>query len=97
MRKLEFLILSCFAFFSCSQKELDEKPNILLLFADDQCYQTIHELGNLEVRTPNLDDLAKQGTVFTTAYNMGGWHGAICVASRTMFNTGRFLWRANAL
>jgi arylsulfatase A-like enzyme len=97
MRKLEFLILSCFAFFSCSQKELEEKPNILLLFADDQCYQTIHELGNLEVRTPNLDDLAKQGTVFTTAYNMGGWHGAICVASRTMFNTGRFLWRANAL
>ena len=47
--------------------------------------------------TPTLDELARRGTVFTTAYNMGGWHGAICVASRTMFNTGRFLWRANAL
>ena len=25
---------------------------------------------------------------------MGGWNGAICVASRCMLNTGRFLWRA---
>jgi arylsulfatase A-like enzyme len=27
---------------------------------------------------------------------MGAWHGAVCVASRTMLNTGRFLWRAHA-
>lgn len=74
-----------------------DPPNILFIFADDQCYNTIHELGNQEVITPTLDELARQGTVFTTAYNMGGWHGAICVASRTMFATGKFLWRANAL
>ena len=74
-----------------------EAPNILFIFADDQCYNTIRELGNQEVSTPTLDELARQGTVFTTAYNMGGWHGAVCVASRTMINTGRFLWRANAL
>ncbi len=78
--------------FSC--KTEPEKPNILFIFADDQCFNTINELGNKEVITPTLDDLARRGTVFTTAYNMGGWHGAICVASRTMFNTGRFLWRA---
>jgi arylsulfatase A-like enzyme len=81
--------------FSCSRK--DPPPNILFIFADDQCYNTIRELGNLEVFTPTLDELARRGTVFTTAYNMGGWHGAVCVASRTMINTGRFIWRANAL
>ena len=81
--------------FSCSSKE--EAPNILFIFADDQCYNTIRELGNEEVYTPTLDELARRGTVFTTAYNMGGWHGAVCVASRTMLNTGKFLWRANAL
>ena len=81
---------------SCRTGEL-AKPNILFIFADDQSFHTIHELGNQEVITPTLDELARQGTVFTTAYNMGGWHGAICVASRTMFNTGRFLWSANAL
>ena len=74
-----------------------EKPNILFIFADDQCYETIGALGHTDIDTPNLDRLANQGTAFTHTYNMGGWHGAICVASRTMINTGRFLWRARDL
>jgi len=74
-----------------------EKPNILFIFADDQCYDTIHALGNDEIQTPNLDRLVKEGTTFTECYNMGGWNGAICVASRTMLNTGRFIWRANSV
>lgn len=81
---------------SCGSREV-EPPNILFIFADDQCYNTIRELGNEEIYTPALDELARRGTVFTNAYNMGGWHGAVCVASRTMLNTGKFLWRANAL
>jgi choline-sulfatase len=28
---------------------------------------------------------------------MGGWNGAICMASRAMLNSGRFLWHANKL
>jgi choline-sulfatase len=71
-----------------------EKPNIILIFADDQCYETIHALGNDEIITPNLDRIAGRGVTFTRAYNMGGWHGAVCVASRTMLNTGLFLWHA---
>jgi arylsulfatase A-like enzyme len=93
-RSIGVLLLTALLF-SCSSKE--EPPNILFIFADDQCYNTIRELGNQEVFTPTLDELARRGTVFTTAYNMGGWHGAVCVASRTMINTGKFLWRANAL
>ncbi len=72
------------------------KPNVLFLFADDLAFDTIHALGNDEIETPNLDRLVKRGTTFTHAYNQGGWHGAICVASRTMLNTGRFLWHAEA-
>jgi choline-sulfatase len=74
-----------------------EQPNILFIFADDQCYETIHALGNEEIETPNLDRLVQEGTVFTHAYNMGAWHGAVCVASRTSLNTGRTVWRARAL
>ena len=95
MHKLIAGILLTALLFSCSSPE--EPPNILFIFADDQCYNTIRELGNEEVYTPTLDELARSGTVFTTTYNMGGWHGAVCVASRTMLNTGKFLWRANAL
>jgi arylsulfatase A-like enzyme len=95
MKNLVVGLLLAAMLVSCQKNE--EAPNILFIFADDQCYNTIRELGNQEVITPTLDELARQGTVFTTCYNMGGWHGAVCVASRTMLNTGKFLWRAEAV
>ena len=70
------------------------QPNILFIFADDQTFEGVNALGNPEVHTPNLDRLVREGVTFTHAYNMGAWHGAVCVASRTMLNTGRFLWHA---
>jgi len=87
------LILLLVGIFGC-QFGPPGKPNIILIFADDQCYETVHASGNDEIITPNLDKLAQQGVSFTHGYNMGGWHGAVCVASRTMLNTGRFLWHA---
>lgn len=77
--------------------ESDEGPNILFIFADDQCYDTVAALGHAEIETPALDALVRRGTTFTHAYNMGSWSGAVCVASRTMLNTGRFLWNAQAI
>jgi arylsulfatase A-like enzyme len=75
----------------------DSKPNIVFIFADDQTFASIAELGNTDVETPNLDRLARRGTTFTHAFNMGSWSGAVCVASRTMLNSGRFVWDANAI
>ncbi len=72
-----------------------KKPNVLFIFADDQSYETINAHGYDEVSTPNLDTLADTGVSFYNAYNMGGWNGAICIASRTMMQTGRFIWRAH--
>ena len=81
----------------CSICSADEpkRPNILFLFADDQCYEAVHAVGNDEIQTPTLDNLAARGTTFTHCFNMGSWSGAVCVASRTMLNTGRFVWRAH--
>ena len=73
-----------------------EKPNVVLIFADDLSYSAIGALGNDIIKTPNLDKLAAEGTTFTHAYNMGGWNGAVCVASRAMIMSGRFVWRARA-
>jgi arylsulfatase A-like enzyme len=67
----------------------ERKPNVLFLFADDQCYETIRALGHTDIDTPNLDRLVARGTTFTHAYNMGSWSGAVCVASRTMLITGQ--------
>ena len=73
------------------------KPNVLFLFADDQCFETIRALGHTDIETPNLDRLVRRGTTFTHAYNMGSWSGAVCVASRTMLITGRTVWRAHTV
>lgn len=74
-----------------------EPPNIVFIFADDQCFDTVGGLGHPVVKTPNLDRLVEEGITFTHAYNQGSWTGAVCVASRTMLNTGRFLWKAARL
>lgn len=70
------------------------KPNILVIFTDDQRYNTVRALGDPVVITPNLDKLVRNGTTFTHAYNMGAWHGAVCVASRAMLLTGQSVWKA---
>ena len=75
-------------------EETSPKPNILFLFADDQTYECIRALGCDEIQTPNLDRLVRNGVTFTHAYNQGSWSGAVCIASRCMLVTGRFLWHA---
>jgi choline-sulfatase len=74
-----------------------ERPNVLFIIADDQCFQTIGALGYTDIDTPNLDRLVKRGTTFTHAYNMGSFSGAVCVASRAMLISGRSVWRAKAI
>lgn len=43
-------------------------PNIVLLLADDISYDHFGFMGNAAARTPTLDQLAAQGTVYTTGY-----------------------------
>ncbi|MCK4563393.1 MAG: sulfatase-like hydrolase/transferase [Verrucomicrobia bacterium] len=74
-----------------------DKPNILFIISDDQCYETIREFGLVDIDTPNLDRLVKHGTTFTHAYNMGSFSGAVCVASRTMLNTGSSVWNSQRI
>ncbi len=74
-----------------------DRPNVLFLFADDQCYETVRAFGLTDIDTPNLDRLVEGGTTFTHAHNMGSWSGAVCVASRHMLNTGAFVWHAEQI
>ena len=63
--------------------------NIVVLFTDDQRFNTIHALGNEAISTPNMDRLVKMGTSFTHAHVMGSHHGAVCAPSRAMLLSGR--------
>ncbi|MBN1588065.1 MAG: sulfatase-like hydrolase/transferase [Pirellulales bacterium] len=66
-----------------------ERPNILLVFTDDQRADTIHALGNPAIITPNLDRLTERGFVFNNAYIMGSNSPAVCLPSRNMLMSGR--------
>ena len=69
-----------------------EQPNVLLITADDQRFDTIDALSSTAPRTPNLDRLVETGTTFTHAHNMGSEHGAVCVPARSMIHSGRSLF-----
>lgn len=66
-----------------------ERPNVLLLFADDQRADTIAAWGNPHIRTPNLDALVRRGLSFRNNYCFGSNSGAVCVPSRAMLMSGR--------
>ena len=78
-----------FTLASCKRK----KPlNVVILFTDDQRFDTIRALGNQGIHTPYLDDLVRNGTSFSNATIMGGTSGAVCMPSRSMLLTGRGLF-----
>ena len=77
----------------CQVLAAQPAKNILILYSDDQSYATIRALGNTEVFTPNLDKLVRAGLSFTQAHVMGGHQGAICIPSRVMLLTGRYVNR----
>ena len=89
--------LTALCLFALSSSLFAAKPNVLFLFADDYTYEAVRAFGHTDIDTPNLDRLAARGTNFTRAYNMGSWSGAVCVASRTMLNTGRSVWDADSV
>ena len=71
--------------------------NILFIESDDQSNQAVGSYGNQAMITPNIDALAKEGTSFTAAYNMGCWSPAVCIPSRTMLIYGKYIWKSQKI
>lgn len=93
-KRLLILFTFCLLFLvEGKSQQRSAKPNILFLFADDQRADALGASGNPYIRTPNLDQLALEGSRFTNAYVMGGNHGAVCMASRAMLLSGQHLFR----
>jgi arylsulfatase A len=61
-----------------------DKPNIVLILADDLGINDLHCYGRADHHTPNLDKLAGQGMRFTNAYGQ-----AVCSPSRAALLTGK--------
>lgn len=61
-----------------------EKPNIVIIFTDDQGYGDLGCYGSETNKTPRLDRLAKEGIRFTSFYTQ-----TVCGPSRSALLTGR--------
>jgi arylsulfatase A-like enzyme len=66
-----------------------DRPNIVLIYADDLGYGDVGCYGATEVKTPNLDRLAREGLRFTDAHSAA----ATCTPSRYAMLTGEYAWR----
>lgn len=64
---------------------MKKRPNFLILFPDQQRYDTINAAGFTHMKTPNLDKLAEDGCVFSNAYSPN----PVCMPARHYLMTGQ--------
>ena len=62
-----------------------EKPNIIVIMADDMGYEALSVNGSQSCKTPNLDKLANKGIRFTNCFS-----NPICTPSRVKIMTGQY-------
>jgi arylsulfatase A-like enzyme len=63
-----------------------QRPNVLFILADDLGYGDLSSYGRPDYQTPVLDELARQGVKFTSAYAAA----PVCTPTRCAFVTGRY-------
>jgi arylsulfatase A len=84
------LLLVPAVFVACNSARLEEsakpaRPNILLIVADDLGYADLCCYGGKDMRTPNIDRLAKEGVRLTDFYAF-----PVCSPTRAALITGRY-------
>ena len=82
------LTAACFLTSAKSTKMATEKPNVVLVFADDMGFECLGTYGGASYSTPNLDKLAKDGIRFENCHSMPR-----CAPSRAQIMTGRHNFR----
>ncbi|MEM7478220.1 MAG: sulfatase-like hydrolase/transferase, partial [Planctomycetota bacterium] len=68
-------------------------PNFIIIFTDDQGYNDLGCFGSPNIKTPNIDRMARQGTRFTSFYS----GASVCTPSRAALLTGCYPERVGNL
>jgi len=71
---------------SAISNSLNKKPNIIVILVDDAGYIDFGFMGSKDLETPRLDELAKEGVVFTDAHVSA----TVCAPSRAGLITGKY-------
>ena len=86
MTKRLYFILTLLLFVECTKIDRGSNPNIIYILTDDLGYGDIGVYGATDIKTPNIDYLAKNGVLFTDFYSAS----SVCTPSRAGLLTGRY-------
>src|SRR4249920_615978 len=64
----------------------ETRPNVVFVLVDDMGYADLGCMGAKDIKTPNIDRLAKEGLKFADFYA----NAPVCTPTRTAFITGRW-------
>lgn len=90
LKHLVLLFLICFTG-TILGTEKQQKPNIILILADDLGYGDLSCYGSVRQETPNLDKMADEGIRFSQFYA----GSAVCTPTRVSILTGKYPLRFN--
>jgi arylsulfatase A-like enzyme len=82
-------ILAALILGASPQAQAQRSPNVVLVMMDDLGYGDLGSYGAPDVRTPNIDRLAREGVRLTDAYA----NGAVCTPTRAALISGRYQQR----
>jgi len=85
MNRFLLLIMMFMFAYVASQAKNSKQANIIIVFTDDQGYQDLGCFGSPKIKTPNIDQMAKEGVKLTDFYVAA----SVCSASRSSLLTGR--------
>ncbi len=83
------LAVALFPFLSLAAQPAAAPPNVVLIITDDMGYADLGSYGARDIRTPNIDRLAREGVRFTDFYA----NGATCTPTRAGLISGRYQQR----
>lgn len=90
-RSLCVFLAVCCAITKAICQHTTTTPNIVLIVIDDIGYGDLGIYGNEIHQTPNIDQLAKEGMIFTDFHS----NGAVCSPTRAALMTGQYQQRVN--
>ncbi|MFY0653498.1 MAG: sulfatase-like hydrolase/transferase [Cyclobacteriaceae bacterium] len=88
MKKLIYILMAALSFHAKGQ--FDQKPNIVLIMADDLGFGDISCYGSTKINTPVLDKMASEGMKFIDYHS----NGSVCTPTRAALLTGNYQQRS---
>ena len=84
LSSIKVLLFVCISFFTFGQK-----PNVIVIYVDDLGFGDLGCYGSKTIKTPNIDQLARKGLLFTQAHTTS----ATCTPSRYSLLKGEYAFR----